>query len=137
MREKILLFFAKCFILKDENLRFRAKIFAAILAIKESNSEDDLAELAKKASEIYGDSIKAILLKSETKRILNSVRSGKICFDMLLKHIAFKLTNKPNLLDVINLNQLRDFLKLTNGDELLVQERVYEFFFYEITHRAG
>ncbi|WP_169753499.1 hypothetical protein [Campylobacter mucosalis] len=125
--------FREFLIYHHKSLEFRAKVFASIIAAKLDPDEDDFDTLLDIASEIYDkDEDRKSFLVQTTKEYVSKVKKRDyITLDALLLSIDKDMKDHPRYAKKIDFSHLRRFI---NGceDEVIVQQRVYEFLINEV-----
>ena len=134
---RFLSFFRELFVYHHRSLEFRAKVFAAIIAAKLDPDEDDFTILYEISKEIYDDdeSRKAVLIQTTKEYVAKVKRKDHLTLDALLLSIDQDIKAHKRYTAKIDFSHLR---RLINGeeDEILVQERVYDFLLYEVKNYA-
>ena len=125
--------FRDFFIYHHKSLEFRAKIFAAIISAKFDPDEDDFDVLNDIVSEIYENdqTRKDFLIQTVREYVARVKRSDRITLDTLLLSIDKDMKDHKRYAKKIDLSHLR---RLMSGceEEILVQQRVYEFLINEV-----
>ncbi|MBE2984990.1 hypothetical protein CCAL9344_05100 [Campylobacter sp. RM9344] len=125
--------FRQFLVYHHKSLEFRAKVFAAILSAKFEPDESDFEILRKIATEIYenDESRKAFLLQTTQEYISKVKRKDHLTLDALLLSIDKDMKKHRRYASKIDFAHLR---RLMNGheDEILIQQRVYEFLINEV-----
>ena len=125
--------FRDFFIYHHKSLEFRAKIFAAIISAKFDPDEDDFFILNDIVNEIYENdqTRKDFLIQTVREYVARVKRNDRITLDTLLLCIDKDMKDHKRYTQKIDSSHLR---RLMSGceEEILVQQRVYEFLINEV-----
>ncbi|MBR8466235.1 hypothetical protein KDE13_07775 [Campylobacter sp. faydin G-140] len=125
--------FREFLVYHHKSLEFRAKVFASIISCKYDPDEDDFYALNDIANEIYeNDKTRKDFLIQTTKEYVAKVKKkDHLTLDALLLSIDKELKTHHRYAKKIDFSHLR---RLMSGseDEILVQQRVYEFLINEV-----
>jgi hypothetical protein len=114
------------------SLEFRAKIFALIIAAGTNEKKEySLERLKEVASEIYVDDKKRqeVLIRTTKEYICKILNNPRFGFDDFVKDVDLNVKIKKELIDKINLDHIKRFVKDDiSEDKKILQLRVYEFF---------
>ena len=125
--------FRDFFIYHHKSLEFRAKIFAAIISAKFDPDEDDFSILNDIVNEIYENdqTRKDFLIQTVREYVARVKRNDRITLDTLLLSIDKDMKDHKRYAKKIDFSHLR---RSTSGceEEILVQQRVYEFLINEV-----
>ena len=125
--------FRDFFVYHHKSLEFRAKIFAAIISAKFDPDEDDFFILNDIVNEIYENdqTRKDFLIQTVREYVARVKRSDRITLDTLLLSIDKDMKDHKRYAKKIDFSPLR---RLMSGceEEILVQQRVYEFLINEV-----
>lgn len=133
LKSKIITTFREIFITgHSRSVKFRAKLFAAMILARKKIVKEDYDEVEKIAAEIYeNDPKKAKLLLAFTKEYVIKANVYKsLNLDSLLKEIDQTLKNQKYFAKKIDFSHLRRLFSQDN-DEALLQQRIYEFLISE------
>ena len=133
LKSKIITTFREIFITgHSSSVKFRAKLFAAMILARKKIVKEDYDEVEKIAAEIYeNDPKKAKLLLAFTKEYVIKANVYKsLNLDSLLKEIDQTLKNQKYFAKKIDFSHLRRLFSQDN-DEALLQQRIYEFLISE------
>lgn len=133
LKSKIITTFREIFITgHSRSVKFRAKLFAAMILARKKIVKEDYDEVEKIATEIYeNDPKKAKLLLAFTKEYVTKANVYKsLNLDSLLKEIDQTLKNQKYFAKKIDFSHLRRLFSQDNDDALL-QQRIYEFLISE------
>lgn len=133
LKSKIITTFREIFITgHSRSVKFRAKLFAAMILARKKIVKEDYDEVEKIAAEIYeNDPKKAKLLLVFTKEYVIKANVYKsLNLDSLLKEIDQTLKNQKYFAKKIDFSHLRRLFSQDN-DEALLQQRIYEFLISE------
>ena len=121
------------FIYHHKSLEFRAKIFAAMISAKFDPDEDDFFILNDIVNEIYENdqTRKDFLIQTVREYVARVKRSDRITLDTLLLSIDKDMKDHKRYAKKRDFSHLR---RLMSGceEEILVQQRVYEFLINEV-----
>jgi len=124
--------FREIFLYHYRSLEFRAKIFALIIAAGTNEKKEySLERLKEVASEIYVDDKKRqeVLIRTTKEYICKILNNPRFGFDDFVKDVDLNVKIKKELIDKINLDHIRRFVKDNiSEDKKILQLRVYEFF---------
>ena len=124
--------FRDFFVYHHKSLDFRAKIFAAIISAK-FDPDEDCFILNDIVNEIYeGDQTrKDFLIQTVREYVARVKRNDRITLDTLLLSIDKDMKDHKRYAKKIDFSHLR---RLMSGceEEILVQQRVYEFLINEV-----
>ena len=125
--------FRDFFIYHHKSLEFRAKIFAAMISAKFDPDEDDFYVLNDIVSEIYENdqTRKDFLIQTVREYVARVKRSDRITLDTLLLSIDKDMKDHKRYAKKIDFSHLRRFMSGCE-EEILVQQRVYEFLINEV-----
>lgn len=128
---KFITLFRELLVYHHYSVEFRAKIFAAILGVKNEIDDTDIQNLMDIANEIYeNNQDRSLILKNITKEYVDKIKlSGNI--DALLLEIDKDLKKHPRYAKKIDFSHLRRLFSQDENDALL-QQQVYEFFLSEV-----
>ena len=125
--------FRDFFVYHHKSLEFRAKIFAAIISAKFDPDEDDFSILNDIVNEIYENdqTRKDFLIQTVREYVARVKRNDRITLDTLLLSIDKDMKDHKRYAKKIDFSHL---LRLMSGceEEILVQQRVYEFLINEV-----
>ena len=125
--------FRDFFIYHHKSLEFRAKIFAAMISAKFDPDEDDFFVLNDITNEIYENdqTRRDFLIQTVKEYVVRVKRNDRITLDALLLSIDKDLKDHKRYAKKIDFSHLR---RLMSGceEEILVQQRVYEFLINEV-----
>lgn len=125
--------FRDFFVYHHKSLEFRAKIFAAIISAKFDPDEDDFFILNDIVNEIYENdqTRKDFLIQTVREYVARVKRNDRITLDTLLLSIDKDMKDHKRYAKKIDFSHLR---RLMSGceEEILVQQRVYEFLINEV-----
>ncbi|MCR4942326.1 MAG: hypothetical protein K5978_06025 [Campylobacter sp.] len=125
--------FREFLVYHHKSLEFRAKIFAAIISAKNEPNDDDYTPLLDIATEIYDkdESRKNVLIQTTKEYVAKVKKKDHLTLDTLLLSIDKDLKNYRRFASKIDFSHLR---RLMSGseDEILIQQRVYEFLINEV-----
>ena len=125
--------FRDFFVYHHKSLEFRAKIFAAIISAKFDPDEDDFFILNDIVNEIYENdqTRKDFLIQTVREYVARVKRSDRITLDTLLLSIDKDMKDHKRYAKKIDFSHL---CRLMSGceEEILVQQRVYEFLINEV-----
>ena len=133
LKSKIITTFREIFITgHSRSVKFRAKLFAAMILARKKIVKEDYDEVEKIAAEIYeNDPKKAKLLLAFIKEYVTKANVYKsLNLDSLLKEIDQTLKNQKYFAKKIDFSHLRRLFSQDN-DEALLQQRIYEFLISE------
>ncbi|MDR0468066.1 MAG: hypothetical protein LBG67_04360 [Campylobacteraceae bacterium] len=124
--------FREIFLYHYRSLEFRAKIFALIIAAGTNEKKEySLERLKEVASEIYVDDKKRqeVLIRTTKEYICKILNNPRFGFDDFVKDVDLNVKIKKELIDKINLDHIKRFVKDDiSEDKKILQLRVYEFF---------
>ena len=125
--------FRDFFVYHHKSLEFRAKIFAAIISAKFDPDEDDFYVLNDIVSEIYENdqTRKDFLIQTVREYVARVKRNDRITLDTLLLSIDKDMKDHKRYAKKIDFSHLRRFMSGCE-EEILVQQRVYEFLINEV-----
>ncbi|MGG7048549.1 MULTISPECIES: hypothetical protein [unclassified Campylobacter] len=125
--------FREFLVYHHKSLEFRAKIFAAIIGAKLSPDDDDFEILTQIATEIYeNDQNRIDFLIQLTKEYVAKIKKNDhLTLDALLNNIDKELKAHKRYVSKIDFDHLRR-LMVGSEDEIIVQQRVYEFLVSEV-----
>ena len=125
--------FRDFFIYHHKSLEFRAKIFAAIISAKFDPDEDDFDVLNDIVSEIYENdqTRKDFLIQTVREYVARVKRNDRITLDTLLLCIDKDMKDHKRYTKKIDFSHLRRLMSACE-EEILVQQRVYEFLINEV-----
>lgn len=125
--------FRELFIPHHRSLEFRAKILAAMLCAKKMVTQNDYKEVEEIATEIYKTDHRrvAVLIQAIKEYVIKSVNSPNM-LDLLLIDIDKELKTVRRYAKKIDFSHLRRLMLDSNDDDVIVQQRVYEFFLSEV-----
>ena len=125
--------FRDFFIYHHKSLEFRAKIFAAIISAKFDPDEDDFDVLNDIVSEIYENdqTRKDFLIQTVREYVARVKRNDRITLDTLLLSIDKDMKDHKRYAKKIDFSHLRRLMSCCE-EEILVQQRVYEFLINEV-----
>ena len=126
--------FRELFVQHYRSLEFRAKIFTAMLIVKNSILDSDYKEIEEIAKDIYKDDKKRIhiLVQTVKEYVEKATQASKLNLDILLKDIDYELKMIKRYVKKIDFEHLRRLM--INSDEMdaIFQQQVYEFFLNEV-----
>ena len=126
--------FRELFVPHYRSLEFRAKIFTAMLIVKNSILDSDYKEIEEIAKDIYKDDKKRIhiLVQTVKEYVEKATQGSKWNLDLLLKDIDYELKMIKRYVKKIDFEHLRRLM--INSDEMdaIFQQQVYEFFLNEV-----
>lgn len=134
IKTKFFLFFREFFVFNHKSLEFRAKIFAAMFLAKKSRTEEDYDKYRDIIEEIYpNDKTRVDILMATIKEYVKMADTYRsISLDSILKDIDRNLRRKKRYVKKIDFSQLRRVINLSEDeDDILIQQRVYEFLLAE------
>ncbi|CAD7288170.1 hypothetical protein [Campylobacter suis] len=125
--------FREFLVYHHKSLEFRAKVFAAIIGAKLSPDDDDFEILTQIATEIYeNDQNRRDFLIQLTKEYVAKVKKNDhLTLDALLNNIDKELKAHKRYVSKIDFDHLRR-LMVGSEDEIIIQQRVYEFLVSEV-----
>ncbi|MCD8213205.1 MAG: hypothetical protein LUC34_04025 [Campylobacter sp.] len=125
--------FREFLVYHHKSLEFRAKIFASIISAKFDPDEDDFYTLTDIANEIYDNdqTRRDFLIQTTREYVARIKKNDHITLDNLLLSIDKELKDHRRYAKKIDFSHLR---RLMSGceEEILVQQRVYEFLINEV-----
>jgi len=136
LKTRFLSFFRDIFVYHTSSLEFRAKVLAAVIAIKHGINECEeeiLEDIAKKTYK--NDEARAELLIQVTKEYINKIiDKNELDINALIKNIDNELKSSKRFAYKINIKELKRFLECTKDDEEtnIIQQRIIEFLQLEI-----
>lgn len=133
LKFQLLSTFREIFLPHYHSIEFRAKVFAAILLAKKEVTQEDYDKIRSIAEEIYpGDKRRIGVLEVLVREYINKSKIYKIyTLDGLLKEIDKQLKTTKRYAKKIDFEHLRRLI-CDSEDELIVQQRVYEFLVAEV-----
>ena len=125
--------FRDFFVYHHKSLEFRAKIFAAIISAKFDPDEDDFFILNDIVNEIYENdqTRKDFLIQTVREYVARVKRSDRITLDTLILSIDKDMKDHKRYAKKIDFSHLRRLMSACE-EEILVQQRVYEFLINEV-----
>lgn len=129
IKHYILSAFREIFVYHHNSLLFRAKLFAAIIAVDEKEHLDYYINLKSCAMKIYNNEDRAQMLLLATKEIVQKIKkSAELNEDKLIEAIVKELKEIPRYAKKINMEALTPLLEVTQDEDTKVyQERIIEF----------
>lgn len=126
--------FRELLIPHHRSLEFRAKVLAAILCVKKIVTDNDYDNVKKIAVEIYGKDAKRIgVLSQIVKEYINRIKVLKNTnIDELLKEIDNELKAVNRYYKKIDFEYLRMLMTDSDEEDILLQQRVYEYMVSEV-----
>ena len=125
--------FREFLVYHHKSLEFGAKVFAAIISAKFDPDEDDFYTLADIANEIYENdqTRKDFLIQTTKEYVARIKKNDHITLDALLLSIDKELKDHRRYAKKIDFSHLRRFMSGCE-EEILIQQRVYEFLINEV-----
>ncbi len=126
---KFLSMFRELFVYHHRSLEFRAKLFAAMIVVKDKIDESDFEKVKDIGVDIYGRDEKRIeILVRTTKEYVDKVITNNgLDIDQLIFDIDKILKEQKRYASKINVDHLKRLLNEENEDIRLIQNRVIEF----------
>ncbi|CAD7288180.1 hypothetical protein LMG7974_00874 [Campylobacter majalis] len=130
--------FRELLVYHHKSLEFRAKVFAAMIGAKLDPKEEDFELLYEIAGSIYenDETRKKFLVKATKEYVAKVKKKDHLTLDALLLSIDKDLKAHKRYASKIDFSHLRRFLTGCE-DEILVQQRVYEFLITEVKTILG
>ena len=118
--------FREIFIYHHNSLLFRAKIFALLIAVNESNDECSFQHVFESGMKIYNDEDRVSALVLATKELVEKVHlDNGLDIDHLVDDIVDELKLFPRYSEKINIDLLKPILTCTHNRDTPLLSRKY------------
>lgn len=131
---KFLSIFGDILLPHRRSLEFRSRVLAAMLCAKKSVSDDDYNAIQDIAIKIYGKDVRRIgVLLKLTRDYVDRVKTSKLrTLDELLREIDDELALVNRYAKKVDFEDLRTLMIDSDEEDVLVQQRVYEYMLSEV-----
>ncbi len=131
---KFLSFFRDIFIYHTSSIEFRAKIFAAMLAVDNKIDECEEKILQELSQKIYQQKARSQLLVQITHEYVDKiVEKNELNLNALIKSIDSDIKDNKRFAYKINIKDLKRFIDCSKDEEIqIIQKRIIEFLQLEI-----